>query len=377
MVVGALILGALAHVTVIATGGYGTPHSYLTIAIAIGVACASPFSAMAWSAGWRKLAVWLVITIICGEGYNIFATAERLVAGREALQAPLRKGIDDYAKAVKRVKDAERAVDRAPTTSDSLQQAQATKAVADAAVIQNSAARGCRENCRQLLQAQVDEAVREVAAAQAALVAQRDRAEGELTAARTALANTKPPQSPTPLADRLGIAAWIIDLLTSALGSVAANGLAAGLLIFGAHHRTRRVEVVTPLPVESIVEPVVPTIEQLSPRKPRTARPRGNGKSKGTAIAQHTAKFAVECLKPGGEADLLAIRDRYGTWCPVERRLPPAKIGQALAKLFSQTGIAIADRNGRLVAIGVSLKLAADNTIDELGKLNAFLNPRA
>src|SRR5262249_30628992 len=32
---GALILSAVAHVTVMATGGYGTPHSYLTLAIRI------------------------------------------------------------------------------------------------------------------------------------------------------------------------------------------------------------------------------------------------------------------------------------------------------------------------------------------------------
>jgi hypothetical protein len=373
MVAGVLILGAIAHVTVMATGGYGTPHSYLTMAIAVGVACASICSGMSWSADRRRLAVWLVITIIAGEGYNIIASAERIIAGREDLQAPLRKGNEDYAKAVRRVEDAQRAVDRAPTTSERLHKAQATKAAADAAVIQKSDARGCRENCRQLLQAQVDEAAKEVAAAQADLATARDRAEGELTAARTALANLKAPQSATPLADRLGIPAWIIDLLTSVLGSIAANGLAAGLLIFGTHHRTHRVEVVTPLPVEPISEPIVPVIEKLPPRaKPKTPRPRSNGKGKGTAIEQHTAKFAVECLKPGGEVDLLAIRDRYGAWCPAERRLPPAKIGQALAKLFSQTGIAIADRNGRLVAIGISLKPAADDTIDELGKLNAF-----
>ena len=36
-VVGLALLGATAHVTIAHTGGYGTPHSVLTIAIAAGV----------------------------------------------------------------------------------------------------------------------------------------------------------------------------------------------------------------------------------------------------------------------------------------------------------------------------------------------------
>jgi hypothetical protein len=64
-------------------------------------------------------------------------------------------------------------------------------------------------------------------------------------------------------------------------------------------------------------------------------------------------------FKRGGEFELEAIRDRYGVWCPADRRLPAAQIGKALAKLFRDAGIAVAERNGRLVAIGVSLKACA------------------
>jgi hypothetical protein len=352
MVAGALILGALAHVTVIATGGYGTPHSWLTMAIALGVACAGVCSGASWAADRKRLAIWLVTAIVAGEGYNIIATAERLVAGREAMQAPLRRSNDEYAKAVRRVEDAQRAVDRAPTTSDRLHRAQAAKAAADAAVMEKSTERGCRENCRQLLQAQVDAAAEEVTNAQAAVVALKDKAEGELSAACAALANLRAPLSPTPLADRIGISAWIIDLLTSALGSIAANGLAAGLLIFGSHRQVSRVEVVAPLPVALNDELIVPVIEKSEARKPKAAR-RSNGKG---TIEQRAAKFAVECLAPGGEADLLAIRDRCLAWCSADRRFSPAQIGRALARLFNETGITIAFRNGRLVAIGVSIK---------------------
>jgi hypothetical protein len=40
------------------------------------------------------------------------------------------------------------------------------------------------------------------------------------------------PGSATPLADRLGVAGWLLDLLHAALGSLVGNGLAMCLLGF-------------------------------------------------------------------------------------------------------------------------------------------------
>jgi ABC-type glucose/galactose transport system permease subunit len=67
MVAGALLLAAVAHVNVIAAGGYGTPQSWVTLAIAFGVACAAIRSGTAWSAGRRQLAVAIVVSIVAGE----------------------------------------------------------------------------------------------------------------------------------------------------------------------------------------------------------------------------------------------------------------------------------------------------------------------
>jgi hypothetical protein len=185
------------------------------------------------------------------------------------------------------------------------------------------------------------------------MVAQKVATEDELSAARAGLGTMKAPRSPTPLADRLHIPGWVLDLIRSALGSVAGNGLAAFLLSFGAHHRTRRVEVITPRPAKPIDRPVVvPVIEKPAPRKSAAAR-RNNRTGD---IEEHAAKFAVECLTPGGEADLQTIRSRYGEWCPPARRRPDAQIGRALAELFNQAGIEIPEHDGRLVAMGVSLK---------------------
>ena len=166
----------------------------------------------------------------------------------------------------------------------------------------------------------------------------------ELDVASRALDGIKQPASATPFADRIGAPAWALDLLRSALGSIAANGLAICLMIFGAHHKSPRVEVIAPM---------------LTPKQPISAhRPAPATTPAGEDIKQHAARFAVECLKPGGEADLEAVRTRYGAWCPQGRSFSEAQIGGALAMLFGDAGIDVAERDGRLVAVGVSLKRA-------------------
>jgi hypothetical protein len=202
-----------------------------------------------------------------------------------------------------------------------------------------SAERGCRENCRQLLQGQVDAAAAEIRDAQAALADLKTKAERELADARRAFDGIKRPQSATPFADRVGVAPWALDLLRSALGSIAANGLACCLLIFGAHHAVPRVEIVTPVPVARRPQPAMAV----------TPKPVAD-------LKQHAAQFALACLTPGGEADIFAIRDRYPSWCPPGERRSEAEIGQALAALFNGAGIDVIERDGRLIAVGVSLR---------------------
>lgn len=227
---GLLILAAVAHATIVATGGYWTPQSYVTIAVAAGVGMAGILSGMAWSADRRSLAVWLVVVIAAGEAFGFISTTERLIVSREAAQAPLRVAEQDRAKAIERVTNAQIVLDQLPATSPRLEAALATKSLADQAVIGKSAERGCRENCRARLQAQVDSAAAEIEQARAELGKSRTTAKSELTASRTALAALTAPPSPTPLAERLGVAAWLLDLVHSGLGSLAANGLACGLL---------------------------------------------------------------------------------------------------------------------------------------------------
>jgi len=91
VIAGAAILAAVAHVTVIHTGGYGTPHAVLTWAVAFGVACGSVFCGMALSAGQYAIAFGFLVCITAGEAYNFFQTADRLISAIDAAQAPKRE----------------------------------------------------------------------------------------------------------------------------------------------------------------------------------------------------------------------------------------------------------------------------------------------
>jgi hypothetical protein len=223
-----------------------------------------------------------------------------------------------------RVSEAVQAVAALPAASPRLDAALAAKTAADAAAVAKSAERGCVENCRRLLQAQVDAAASEVDAARAEVAAKRKRLEVELQTEYAALKGLQIPISATPLADRLGLPAWFLDLLTAGLGSIAANGLACGLIAFSAHDQRAL---------------------------------RGNGRpSTVTRTADHAARFAVESLRPGGEIEIAVLPGAYRRWC-AERGfapLPEAEVASALAGLFERAGIAIQRDQGRLIAIGVS-----------------------
>lgn len=237
--VGALLLAAVTHVTVLSTGGYGTPHSFVAIAVAAGVGAGSVFCGMAWSQRRFVLCFGLAASVICGEAFGLFQTAQRLVAGSEATQAPLREHGKAHAKAKADVAKAEMALVKAGT-SDRLDKAAAAKGKADKAVTGSAKEMGCRIHCRELLQKAVDDAAREVEAARKETEDNKAKAETALEKAQAALARMKAPVSPTPLADLTGAPAWVLDLTIAILGSIGVNGLACCLLIFGAHGAHQR-----------------------------------------------------------------------------------------------------------------------------------------
>jgi hypothetical protein len=141
-------------------------------------------------------------------------------------------------------------------------------------VVAKSAEKGCAANCSKLLQAQVDATAAEVAAARVEIDTKRAAAEGGLKQARADLVALPLPPSATPLADRLGIRGWTLDLFQAWLASLAANGLACVLLAFAAHGRHHRpaAVVVPPAPVSDVIIPgddPAPPLVDVTPSAPR------------------------------------------------------------------------------------------------------------
>jgi hypothetical protein len=197
LVVGIGMAATAAAVSVVATGGLGQPHAWMIIAVAAGVIAGS---IVIGQSGWRWALV-IGIALLAGEAYALLSTAERVIAARAAVSAP------HVAQEARRTK-AENRVDAAVQA----------KAEADAAAIAKAAEKACAKNCRVLLEG-----------------AKQDAA-NELRLAREALdALPAPTGEAAPLASRLGVEAWVVDLVSAALASIACNGLACALIAFASH----------------------------------------------------------------------------------------------------------------------------------------------
>jgi hypothetical protein len=378
MAVGAAILFTTAHVTVLATGGYGGSHAYITLAVAAGVSVASILVGRAWSERRRTLAVCLVIAIAAGEVYAFLGTAERLTAAREATQAPLRQALEARQKLETRVAKAEAALAALPEASARFREAMRGKMTADAAVVTKSAERGCAANCRLLLQAQADQNQQEVEAARRDMAENRVRLEQAVADAKGELAAFKAPPSPSPLADRIGWQAWVLDLVMAGLGSLSANGLACLMMVFGSHRRSENADTTEATETASEVAPAI-VLEPLDQpqdfadaqsAKVVQLRPAGPSKRRAKAVdratpdpdaVQHGKSFMVaRVTRTDGDAttDVRALHRDYVTWCEARGMLPKptAEIGPALLHLFDLAKIPISQKDGRPVALGIALK---------------------
>jgi hypothetical protein len=273
---------------------------------------------VAWHEKRRTIAFCLIAALLAGEAWSLLMTAERTIANRDAYQTPLRGAAEARTKGAERVRRTEAALSAIGTTTPRLVAAQKAKAAADAAVASKASERGCLSNCRQLLQRAVDDASAEVAAARAEIHGARAKAEAAIQKARADLNAMPMPQSATPLADRLGIEGWLVDLVAAVLASLAANGLAAFLLAFAAHGRARHQAVTD---VAAITDTPAPIASGM--RDP----------------ADEANRFARTAFRPKetGRIKLADIRGAYHGWCR-ERGLDPLpdrEIGRALNALFA------------------------------------------
>jgi len=197
IITGIILVSASAHALIMSQGGYGQTSAITTLALAAGIIVGS---ICIGTNAQRGLAWGIVLAMLAGEGYALISTADRIVTTRETQQAPMRAAIAENTAARNRLEAAERSHRDAVKASR-----------------EKAAEKGCAKNCVALLQSAIDAAAQEVADA------------------RTALSDAPVPASPSPLADRLGITPWALDLLVAALLSVGLNGLAAVLIAYGAH----------------------------------------------------------------------------------------------------------------------------------------------
>lgn len=339
-VAGAAIIGTLVNVAVAANGGYGGPAAPLLIAVGAGVVIGAAVIGRCWSQGHRLMAILLAGALFSGEAYQLLMTAERTVATRDARQAPLIEQAKARDRAVQSVQEAEARL-AAVGASPRLERAVAAKSAADSAVLQKAADRGCVSNCRALLEQQVLTAKRELDDAHQEIAAMRSAATEDLDGARTILAAIPAPGSATPLADRLGIESWKLDLIAASLLSLGANGLGAVLVAFAAHTRK---------PDAPIIDAVVTAVEMEKPIAPRRN-------------AKHEAdRFAKDVFvpEPNGAVELGEVHRAYLAWCKRNGLDPLSErtIAAALVKLFSEVNLII--DGDRLV--GISWRPAISST---------------
>jgi hypothetical protein len=344
--VGLILLAATAHIAIAQSGGYGTPHSFIVLAVAAGVGVGALTIGVAWSERRRGLAFAILIALLCGEAWGLLATGERIIAGREQIQAPLRDQANQHRAAVAALQLAE-SIKPVHADRSRLVAAERRKQLADDAARAAATDKNCRDNCRLLLQAAVDAAFAEVTAARREITAhdsaQTAEINNKIQAATLALRENPMPKSAAPLADRLGLPAWTLDLVTAALGSIAANGLAACMLAFGVHRR-RSIDPAASLPpIPLAIVEVVPDDQRALPapvsvaaavaparpvqRKPKPIqdRPRNENVRNDTpsSNADQVTKtgdvmaFAVAKLYPDARGTVLLTiaHAAYRNWC--------------------------------------------------------------
>lgn len=332
-IVGVSIIGCLVHSAIITSaGGFDSPTAPMMIGLALGLVVGSAVVGICWRQRRIALAILIGATIVAGEAYNLILTAERTVAQRELRQAPLLAADVQRSKAIERITEAELAA-AAIGPTPRLLAAQAARRAADAAVIERAAERGCASNCRALLEQQVADAQKELDASRDEINQATVAAAIELASAKAAFAALPVSGSATPLADRLGVEQWKIDLLAAGLISIAANGLAAFLIAFAAHGRE--------------IEVGVYARKKLEITPPVRRDPRGEAD-----------RFAREVFKPAPDSSvaLADVWKSYHAWCQAKDLVPleDQEIGKALHRLFKNVGLRLEGAGATAAVIGIS-----------------------
>ncbi len=334
--IGGAVLAAAAHVTIVSSGGYGSAHAMLTIAIAAGVGVGAMIIGDAWSQARHGLAFALILALLCGEVFGLAQTAERLVAQRELTQAPAREA--------ERVRQAlvvslqALATERGQLRSSRLDAAVAMQREVAVTIQTKVAEKNCAANCRTLLEEQTRAAKAEVDDARSSFDLDAKTLDVRIASERAKLDAWRAPPSGAMLADRLGWAPWALDLIMAALGSLGANGLGAALLAFAAHRRVKPRQVaaidVAALPVVTVDDTqrqIETTAEMAVTDQTTVVEPEPE---RGNMVALplravlvkpvgNVVEFMKECCVFAAEDELIieqsAVIDAYRQWCRTQK----------------------------------------------------------
>jgi hypothetical protein len=341
---GLIALAAGGYMAVVASGGLSSQSAPGLIAMGVVLAVGAASIGHALAGRHFGIAVVIGLGMLAGECGAMLQTAQRITAAREAMRAPVaahalkrQAAIDDLTKAEAVTPEA---IDRTR-----LETAERAKSQAETAVRDKAADKGCRENCRVLLQTAVDNAQREIEAARSE-IATRETVQSATIAkridrARAAVAVLPPPQSATPLADNTGLPEWAIDVAEALMLALAINLPASALLALG---------------VKMSARPKTPAAVKFEDR----ALELNTTKAlpvihKRNAMAE-AERFGVAMLRPDRDARLSPgeLRSAYLEWCQAVDLdpLPINEIAPALGKLFRKSGI----ESSAGYAVGVAIR---------------------
>lgn len=281
--VGCAILCATTNANVLQTGGWLTSHALLVATLSAGVFA----GARVVGVGAGNLGLVIIAALFAGEAYNFSATAERIVVERENGATPLKDAMEKHNQSVTKLHDLE----SSDPSSPRLQQAHTDKSAADDAVTKE-ASDGCKTECRRK-QGLADKAQAELVAA---LAEAEQQHQIDIETAKKDVLSNPLPASATPLADRLGVPAWTLDLAIAALLSIGANGLAGALIAIGANGTSE-------LQIERVAYQV--------PRVPANPEPpKGPGKARSEAQIRANL-IAAELRAKGVPPKFHLVRNEY------------------------------------------------------------------
>ena len=321
---GILILAAATWVTIDAANLSGS-HATLVATLAVGVAVGG---AVVARSTWR-VAVLVAVAVLAGEAYGMIATAERIIAVRDAT-----------ASSVVHVNTG------AAGTTERLRRAESAIVDHDVRAIAAISQRACADQCRVLL-----------GATRAELAADVDRA-------RTATISAPVTRSASPLADRLGLPPWALDLIAAGLLSIGANGLGCILIAWGARAspavKPRLTSALPMLPPQAEIMAHAEAAGWIAPSKEPSTNVVAIGRRKPEPIPRNTlSAFLTESLHPddGGRVEMREIIASYRAWCEArgEIPLPTPQVVDALARVVKKTGLETETRGKSVYCVNVKL----------------------